>query len=84
MNCLSLHQGAEIDLVIRRGEELLGVECKRTDAPGLTRSIRIALEDLGLARVAVVYPGIKRFPLSEGVETVPIAALAEGESVLRT
>ena len=41
------HQGAEIDLVIRRGEDLLGVECKRADAPRLTRSIGIALEDLG-------------------------------------
>ena len=27
------HNGAEIDLVLRRGERLLGVECKRVDAP---------------------------------------------------
>ena len=27
------HQGAEIDLVLRRGQRLLGVECKRVDAP---------------------------------------------------
>ena len=27
------HQGAEIDLVLRRGDRLLGVECKRADAP---------------------------------------------------
>lgn len=72
------HQGAEIDLVIRRGGHLLGVEFKRTDAPGLTRSISIAREDLGLAKVVVVYPGIKRFPISEDVEAVPLSALAEG------
>ena len=41
------HQGAEIDLILRRGDRLLGIECKRSDAPGLTRSIRIALDDLG-------------------------------------
>jgi predicted AAA+ superfamily ATPase len=70
------HQGAEIDLILRRGERLLGVECKRTDAPKITPSIRIAFEDLGLERVAVVYPGAKRYPLSERVEAVPIAALA--------
>jgi len=75
------HQGAEIDLVIRRGDRLLGVECKRTDAPGLTRSIRIASEDLGLAGVAVVYPGIKRFPISDRVEAVPLSALADGARV---
>lgn len=66
------HQGAEIDLILRRGDQLLGVECKRADAPRLTPSIRIALADLGLARVAVVYPGPKRFALSEQVEAVPI------------
>jgi hypothetical protein len=54
------HQGAEIDLILRRGERLLGVECKRADAPKLTPSMRIALEDLGLERIVVVHPGEKR------------------------
>jgi predicted AAA+ superfamily ATPase len=71
------HQGAEIDLVLRRGERLLGVEIKRADAPRLTPSIRIALEDLGLAAVAVVYPGAKRYPIADRVEAVPLDALAE-------
>lgn len=71
------HQGAEIDLLLRRGGRLLGVECKRADAPKLTPSIRIALQDLGLERVAVVYPGAQRYPLTEQVEAVPLAALAE-------
>lgn len=70
------HQGAEIDLLLRRGDRLLGVECKRADAPKLTASIRIALDDLGLERVAVVYPGVKRYPLGESVEAVPLSALA--------
>jgi hypothetical protein len=70
------HQGAEIDLLLRRGERLLGVECKRADAPKITPSIRIALDDLGLERVAVVYPGSRRYPLGESVEAVPLTALA--------
>lgn len=70
------HQGAEIDLVLRRGETLLGVECKRTDTPRVTPSIRIALNDLGLDRVAVIYPGEKRFPLTERVDAVPLRDLA--------
>lgn len=70
------HQGAEIDLLLRRGDRLLGVEVKRTDAPRLTRSIRIAIDDLGLDRVAVVYPGAKRYALGGKVEAVPLAALA--------
>jgi uncharacterized protein len=78
------HQGAEIDLVLRRGDELLGVECKRTDTPRLTRSTRIALEDLGLKRIAIVYPGVKRFPLSEQVEAVPLSVLGAGGSLFAT
>lgn len=70
------HQGAEIDLILRRGECLVGVECKRSDAPKMTPSIRIALDDLGLDRVAVLYPGEKRYPLADRVEAVPVVELA--------
>jgi hypothetical protein len=76
------HQGAEMDLVLRRKDKWIGVECKRTDTPRLTRSIRIALEDLPLSRVRVVYPGKKRFPLAENVETVPLRELAESTPFL--
>ncbi len=72
------HQGAEMDLVLRRGDAFFGVECKRADAPRLTASVSIALADLGLSRVAVVYTGVKRYPLSENVEAVPLSALAAG------
>ena len=70
------HQGAEIDLILRRGDRLFGVECKRVDAPRLTPSIRIALDDLRLERVSIVYPGTKRFALTDRVEAVPLGALA--------
>jgi predicted AAA+ superfamily ATPase len=76
------HQGAEIDLVLRRGDRLLGVECKRTDTPRVTRSIRIAQEDLGLSRIAVVHPGVKRYPLSDTVEAIPLSELARPGSFL--
>ncbi len=75
------HQGAEIDLVLRRGDDLVGIECKRTDSPRFTRSIGIALEDLRLKQVVVLYPGEKRFPLSNNVEAVPLAVLARSEPV---
>jgi len=70
------HQGAEIDLILRRGNALFGVECKRTDTPRLTPSIRTALADLGLKRVIVLYPGAKRFPIAERVDAVPLQTLA--------
>ncbi len=75
------HQGAEIDLVMRCGDRIFGVECKRTDAPKMTPSIRNALEDLNLSRVAVLYPGTKRYPLGEQVEAVPFRIVAAGEPI---
>lgn len=72
------HQGAELDLLLFKDGRRLGVEAKRADAPVLTRSIRIALEDLKLERLAVLYPGSRRYALSECVAVVPIAAVAEG------
>ncbi len=71
------HQGAEIDLVLRRGQRLVGVECRRADAPRMTPSLRIALADLELDRVAVLYPGTQRYPIAERVEAVPLRALGE-------
>lgn len=71
------HQGAEIDLLLRRGDRLFGVECKRADAPKLTPSIRIAMRDLELQRVAIVYPGAQRYAVGESVEAVPLDTLAE-------
>ncbi|MBA3937531.1 MAG: ATP-binding protein [Planctomycetes bacterium] len=75
------HQGAEMDLVLQRGDELVGVECKREDAPGMTRSIAIAMEDLELARVAVVYPGVRRYAIADRVEAVPLGQAACGKGI---
>lgn len=72
------HQGAEIDLVIVKQGRMLGVECKRVDAPRMTPSLRIALADLKLDRIAVVYPGPHRYPMADRVEAVPLEALTKG------
>lgn len=72
------HQGAEIDLVLRVNGKMLGVECKRTDTPRMTPSIRIALDDLQLETVAVVYPGSRRFSIAPGVEAVPLSDVVNG------
>jgi hypothetical protein len=74
------HQGAEIDLILRRGDALYGIECKRADTPRITRSIRIALDDLKLKHVFVIYPGVQSFPLARQVAAVPLKALSKGKS----
>ena len=69
------HQGAEIDLLLFKHARRIGVECKRMDAPTLTPSMRIALHDLKLDRLIVVYPGTRRYALAERVEVIPLVEL---------
>ena len=72
------HQGAEIDLVLFKGGRMYGVEIKRQDAPTMTPSIRIALEDLKLERIAVIYPGQKRYELHKKVSVIPFDKVTSG------
>jgi predicted AAA+ superfamily ATPase len=72
------HNGAEIDLVFLKGGRMYGVEIKRADAPTMTPSMRIAFEDLKLERIAVIYPGEKRYSLHKKVEVVPFETIAGG------
>ena len=73
------HQGAELDLLMFVNGRRFGVEVKRQDAPRLTPSIRIALEDLKLEHLTVLYPGDRRYVLADRVTVVPIAELAAGD-----
>lgn len=74
------HMGAELDLLVRRGTVALGFEFKRTDAPSLSKSMRVALEDLRLDHLYVVHPGTETFPLAPRVTAL---TLTESPSVLR-
>ena len=69
------HQGAEIDLMLFKKGRRVGVECKRMDAPVMTSSMHIALNDLKLERIVVVYPGERRYRLDNRVEVVPLVEL---------
>lgn len=71
------HAGAEIDLVLFKNGRRIGVEIKRADAPRLTPSMRIAMTDLGLDRLVVIYPGDRRYPLTDKADVLPLSALHE-------
>jgi len=69
------HQGAELDLLLLKGSQRIGVEFKRADAPRVTPSMRIAMDNLKLDHLYVVYPGLHRYALAPGIEVVPLWAL---------
>jgi predicted AAA+ superfamily ATPase len=69
------HAGAELDILIQRGRAPIGIEVKWGDAPQMTKSMHVALADLGLRRLSVIYPGPKRYSLHKNVEVVPVGEL---------
>ena len=79
------HAGAELDLLMFKRGLRVGVEFKRVDAPKMTPSMHIALQDLRLDALYVVYPGQRRYVLhrpdaSTGlppVQAVPLQDLAQ-------
>lgn len=69
------HNHAELDLLLMKNGQRIGIECKRADAPKLTPSMRIALQDLKLDHLHIYYPGQQRYPLSENVTVEPLTFL---------
>lgn len=67
------HGGAEIDLLLFKNGRRVGIECKRADAPSFTQSMRIAMTDLKLDKLFVVYPGEKSYSLAKNIEVLPLA-----------
>lgn len=74
------HNGAEIDLVMIKDGRMFGVECKRLDAPKLTPSMKIALQDLWLERILVIYPGTRRYKIADHIEAVPFEEVVRGDA----
>ncbi len=65
--------GAELDLFLEHDGRRIGVEFKCADAPEITKSMRIALEDLKLDQLLVVYPGDRTYPLDKNVHVLPLS-----------
>lgn len=70
------HQGAELDLLVMRGGKRYGFEMKLSDAPTLTKSMHIAIADLNLSRLFVVYPGTQSYPLHDQIEALSVSDLS--------
>lgn len=71
----SIHGGAELDLYFPNCG--LGVEVKRQDAPRHTRSMDIAMRDLNLQELIVVYPGSRAYSIADRIRAVPLAEVPQ-------
>jgi len=71
------HAGAELDLLVTVGGRRFGFEFKVGDAPGASRSMRVALADLKLTHLWVIYPGRDTYELDERLSVLPLRAIAD-------
>jgi len=67
--------GAELDLLFFHRGHRYGLEAKFNEAPEVTRSMRIALEDLALDHLWVLHPGPHTYPAHEKITVCAIADL---------
>ncbi len=65
-------RGAELDLLLLRRGRRWGFEFKCTDAPKTTKSMHVALDDLKLEHLWVVYPGSLRYEMTEKITALPL------------
>jgi hypothetical protein len=71
------HNGAEIDLFFLHRGQRYGVEVKFSEAPTVTRSMRIALQDLSLHHLWIIYPGRHRYLAHEQITVWPLREVAD-------
>jgi predicted AAA+ superfamily ATPase len=68
----AVHNGSKLDLLMFKDGRRVGVEFKRADAPARTRSMTVAMEDLRLDDLWVVYPGSRAYPIGEHMRVRPL------------
>ncbi len=77
------HADAELDLLIFKNGKRLGFEFKYGDRPSTTKSMHIAMTDLKLDHLALIYPGDKIFPLTEQITAYGLETIATGEFITK-
>ncbi len=73
----STHGGAELDLLIFKDSKKLGFEFKLNSAPKLTRSMSIAINDLKLSHLYVIYAGDDIYPLTSNITALGISKVQQ-------
>jgi predicted AAA+ superfamily ATPase len=75
------HAQAELDLLVFIQGHPLGFEIKYTDAPKVTKSMQIALTDLKLKHLFVIYPGNINYKLNENISAIGFEKLKDFDPI---
>ncbi|GBE53252.1 hypothetical protein BMS3Bbin14_01738 [bacterium BMS3Bbin14] len=75
------HSGAAVDLFFSKDGRRYGVEFKFNEAPKISKSMHIALADLRLSHLYVIYPGKESYPVAENISVVSLADAGNGDNL---
>ena len=75
----STQNKAELDLLVTDGLDKIGFEFKFADKPKPTRSAHIAVNDLGLKSLTIIYPGKERYKFSDKITIIGLQEFLQGE-----
>lgn len=76
------HSGAELDLFWQDKGKNWGVEFKYSDAPTATKSMHVALADLNLEHLWVIYPGKEEYRLTPKITVTNLAGFAKVKKII--
>lgn len=65
-------RGTQLDLLLLRNGKRWGFQFSCSDAPRTTKSMHIAIKDLNLSHLWVIYPSEQPYPLTETVTVLPL------------
>lgn len=75
----STHNEAELDLLVFKNGKRLGFEFKYSDSPKITKSMNIAVEDLQLDHLYIIFPGALSFAMNEKITACGLDVLRKLE-----
>jgi len=64
--------GAELDLVLEKGQTRIAVECKLSAAPEVGKGFWNSLADLGMHEANIIAPVKESYPIKKGVTVTPL------------
>jgi len=71
------HSGAELDLFFSHRNKRYGFEIKYNEAPKTRKSMHIAIDDLKLDHLWIIYPGKDAYPVGEKISVLPLKDLSK-------
>jgi len=69
------HSGAELDMLWQSGGKYWGAEFKFMDAPRLSKSMQISVDDLHLEHLWVIYPGKAEYKITKNITALPLSSI---------